>query len=481
MQRLALARAQQAARLALAGERPVEAAERLEADEIAQHEHVERDLQAQLALDLAGGVRVLAGLVVLHDPARAERILVDAVDLPGEREPVAEVEAALQLGRRALAAEEHLEAPRHERELRLALDADDRLEIAPQRRVELARLHLRHVHAHALQRLVEARAHQAHRVVDDALVEPLDAELLRQAREELVERVVRDGAAQLRVDLRVDRARAEEPLDEPRRRAVGEPLELGDVERRLRLELLEHERMRQPRRAVERLERALEPPLPRVRARERVGAVAVARCKLRERAQPLAIGGRVVERPRERRQRPPPRPEADVIRIERRPHFVPERARLARVAVVGRGLAHEIEPLERARAGGVEEVAVAADGIGPLEARAALVEEAPRVVVEERRRRAAPRQAPLLEAEHEDDVEPARAGAREVEHGDAAGLVAAERAQRVALERRRQRPRAESSPAIVRQRSSSVSSLEIVWYVRRSSRDVSPTGGWSSP
>ena len=52
-ERLALARAQQPARLALAGERPVDAAERLEPDEVAQHEHVERDLQPQLLLDLA--------------------------------------------------------------------------------------------------------------------------------------------------------------------------------------------------------------------------------------------------------------------------------------------------------------------------------------------------------------------------------------------------------------------------------------------
>ena len=215
---------------------------------------------------------MLARLVVLHDPARAERILVDAVDLPGEREPVAEVEPALQLGRRPLAAEEHLEPPRHERELRLALrrapllrdraTASSRARAPASRSCPCARP----------ARLVEALAHQAHRSFDDALVEPLDAELLRQAREELVERVVRDGAAQLRVDLRVDRARAEEPLDEPRRRAVGEALELGHVERRLRLELLEHERMRQPRRALERAERALEAPLPRVRARERVGA-----------------------------------------------------------------------------------------------------------------------------------------------------------------------------------------------------------------
>jgi hypothetical protein len=47
---------------ALAGERLVEAAERLDADEIAQHQHVERDLELDLALDLRSRVRGLADL-----------------------------------------------------------------------------------------------------------------------------------------------------------------------------------------------------------------------------------------------------------------------------------------------------------------------------------------------------------------------------------------------------------------------------------
>jgi len=54
---------------------------------------------------------VLAGLVVLDDPAGAERVDVDAVDLPGERDPGAEIEAALELRGRPLAAEEDLEPP----------------------------------------------------------------------------------------------------------------------------------------------------------------------------------------------------------------------------------------------------------------------------------------------------------------------------------------------------------------------------------
>src|SRR5581483_2999460 len=275
-----------------------------------------------------------------------------------------------------------------------------------------------------------------HRIVDDALLEPLDAELLRESREELVERVVRDRAAQLRIHLRVDRARREMALDEPGRGAVGEALELRDVEGRLRLELLEHEWMRHPRRALERSERALEPPLPRVRTRESRRSAGVPRCEPGERAQPLALGGRVVDRPRERGERPPPGPAAHVVRIEQRLHLLPERAGLARRAVVRCRLPHEVEPVEGARARGVEEVAVAAHRIGPLEARAALVEQTARVVVEERRRRAAARQAPLLEPEHEDDVEASRARAREVEHGDAPGLVAAERPERVTIEHR---------------------------------------------
>src|SRR5260370_505987 len=82
------------------------------------------------SVNRASGVRVLAGLVVLADPGGAERILVDPVDLAGEAEPVAEIEPARELRRRALAPEEHLEPPRHERELRLAFGAHDCLEIA---------------------------------------------------------------------------------------------------------------------------------------------------------------------------------------------------------------------------------------------------------------------------------------------------------------------------------------------------------------
>src|SRR5207244_9379087 len=102
-------RAEQAPSLPLARERAVEATERLDPDEVAQDEHVERDLEPELGLDLGRRVRGLPRLVVLDNPARAERVDVDPVDLPGEREAV-DLEARLELRRRALRAERDLEA-----------------------------------------------------------------------------------------------------------------------------------------------------------------------------------------------------------------------------------------------------------------------------------------------------------------------------------------------------------------------------------
>ena len=187
---------------------------------------------------------------------------------------------------------------------------------------------------------------------------------------------------------------------------------------------------------MEGAERALEPPLPAVRAGECPRRLGVAGGELRERPQPLSLGRCVLERPRQRRERPPARPAAHVVGVEERLHVVPERARLARAAVVVGRLAHEIEPLRGARARRVEEVAVVLDRIRPLEPRASLVERAPRVVVEERRAAATARQAPLLQPEDEDGVEAARAGAQEVDHRDAPGVVAGAASQRGTLDRR---------------------------------------------
>src|SRR5207244_9898145 len=84
-------------------------------------------------------------------------------------------------------------------------------------------------------------------------------------------------------------------------------------------------------------------------------------------AQAFAFGRRRLQRPGEVGQRAPPRPAPDVVAREERLHLLPERARLARAAVVARRLAHEVDALRRARAGGVEEIPVARDLIRPCE------------------------------------------------------------------------------------------------------------------
>ena len=97
------------------------------------------------------------------------------------------------------------------------------------------------------------------------------------------------------------------------------------------------------------------------------------------------------------------------------PDVLPERARLARRAVVGRRLADEVEPSRRPCAGRVEEVAGPRDRVGLREPRS-VVELAPPVVVEERRARGALREDALLEPEDEHDLRAARARAQQVEH-----------------------------------------------------------------
>ena len=102
--------------------------------------------------------------------------------------------------------------------------------------------------------------------------------------------------------------------------------------------------------------------------------------------------------------------------VEERPDVLPERARLARCSLVPGRLAHENEALRSARAGRIEEVAVARDGVGPLETSTQLP---PDVVAQERRRPRASRKRSLLEAENEDHVEVPGPRALVIENGDA--------------------------------------------------------------
>ena len=97
----------------------------------------------------------LARLVVLDDPARAERVEIDAVDLPGEGERP-QVEPALELRRGPLGPERDLELARHELKLRRRFVPDELLQVAQQALLELTSLELGQLHPDAVHRLGEA-------------------------------------------------------------------------------------------------------------------------------------------------------------------------------------------------------------------------------------------------------------------------------------------------------------------------------------
>ena len=101
--------------LPLAGERAVEPAERLDARGGPAGPACRAGSAAAARTRSSPPSARLSRLVVLDDPARAERVGVDPVDLPGEREAV-DLEPALELGRRAFGAERDLEPPRDEGE-----------------------------------------------------------------------------------------------------------------------------------------------------------------------------------------------------------------------------------------------------------------------------------------------------------------------------------------------------------------------------
>ena len=212
--------AEQAARAPLARERPVEPAERLDPDEVAQDEHVERDLEPELLLDLRGRVAGTARLVVLDDPARAARVDVDPVDLPGERDAVAQVEAALQLRRRALRAEPDLEPARHERRLRArprrGRAARDRGAGSARARAARARSSpsgRRRAHPRGRS---QRNSSASSRLLSSTRSLPI---AFGQPGVEPVQRRVRDRAAQHRVDLAVDLLRVRSGARRTRRRS----------------------------------------------------------------------------------------------------------------------------------------------------------------------------------------------------------------------------------------------------------------------
>ncbi len=179
-------------------------------------------------------------------------------------------------------------------------------------------------------------------------------------------------APQDRIGLGVDLLRVDHAFHEPRRRAVGEALELRGGEDLLRRERRDDRISTERGRAIERRPRAIEASRPVVRSGQRVRALLVVCGEPDERAEPLARARRRLERPRERREGSASRRALHVRRVEQRPDVLPERARLARHALVSRRLAHEDEPPCRTRARRVEEIAVTGDSVGTLEAAAEL-------------------------------------------------------------------------------------------------------------
>src|SRR6476646_8711613 len=175
--------------------------------------------------------------------------------------------------------------------------------------------------------------------------------------------------------------------------------------------------MHQAGRSVEGPQRALELPLPAVCLRERERRFLVHRHERGQRPQSFTFGRGLLDRPGEGRKRTARGGSPDVVLGEQGAHLVPERARLARSAFVARRLADEIEPPCRPRAGRVEQVTVALDGIRLGEPRAtqAAVELTRGLFVEERRRLATVRQRALLEAEDESDLVAARSHAQEID------------------------------------------------------------------
>ena len=263
------------------------------------------------------------------------------------------------------------------------------------------------------------------------------------------------------VDLGVHRLRVEQPLDEPDRRAAGERLQLGDAERRAR-----REATRAPPGRSAGVGRSKAPSArPSRRSQPFARAIALGRCRssVDERSEPRAGARARSARPRaaRRARRAPGGASSASGRPDRStaPHVVPERARLARRAVVGRRLAHEVEPprrraCTRCRRGsgrGTTGSALRQPRVG--------VELTAPVVVEERRALRALREDALLEPEHEHDLRPARARAQQVEHRDVPGADGAERGPARARARRpaprpRARRQARASPRARRAASS---------------------------
>ena len=364
------------------------------------------------------------------------------------------------------------------------------LEVARQSLLQLEPLQVGELHAHAAgDRLGEAFAQEDERLVQAVGLDRIRPEPLRQAAVEAVERLVRDSAANARVEDGVDLLRVDDALEEPHRGAIEEALELRDREAGALGELLDDERMGKRRLAVEGGEGALDAPLPAVRQRERAGLVLVRRGDRGRRAQAFALGRAALELPGETREGTLLRRERNVGRVEPRAHLFVEGTRLVRTTVVVGGLANEDELAPGARARRVEEVALAREGIRPYQSAtlAAGLELAPSFVGKERCLGGAPREDPFFQPENEDGLPPPRAGAHEVDDSHPPRLGGAPDPYLGALERRddllRRRLAAELAPAfeLVEQAQRSLVCAQVDPRPLADGRRLEPVGGRDHP
>src|SRR6185503_5775134 len=140
------------------------------------------------------------------------------------------------------------------------------------------------------------------------------------------------------------------------------PLELGDRVRLASTQKLKGALVGEGGAPVERRRCPAQPPIPAVLASERHRVRRRADGHPGERAQPLALGGSRLQLACQCRQRAPDRGMPDVVLVEDVLHGFPEGARLTGRALVAYRLTDEHEPPPRTRAGGGEQVPVAARG-----------------------------------------------------------------------------------------------------------------------
>ena len=218
---VALGVAQETARRALL-DAAVDPADRLEAETVAQRQHVQRQLQTPVPAHVGGALGVRR-LVVVDQATGRRRIDVDAVDAARHREAaeIERIERLLQIA--------GLEAVRQ-----LGLAAHEGCELAAKAVPQLGDGQRPGGQRERVDRQVDGADEQLLGGLEQLGHDAVRADLGRQPLEEVLERRVHGRARDARVDRAIDLARLQHAVDEPALRAVGERLELGRAEVALR-------------------------------------------------------------------------------------------------------------------------------------------------------------------------------------------------------------------------------------------------------